>query len=148
VSDLIQQIRKILGTDKTWNVILVGAGNLGRALSGYKGFQPKGFRLVAVFDNDIGKVGKRLGPFVIQSLTELPAVVQREQVRLAILAVPADNAQDVADQVVGAGVRGLLNFAPVSISVPAQVAVSTVDVAVHLEQLSFQVNVTPAERVG
>jgi redox-sensing transcriptional repressor len=148
VDDLIQQIRKILGTDKTWNVVLVGAGNLGRALSGYKGFQPKGFRLVAVFDNDAGKVGKRLGPFTIQPLSDLEAVVRREQVRLAILAVPADHAQDVADQVVAAGVRGLLNFAPVSIGVPDEVALSTVDVAVHLEQLSFQVNVTPAERAG
>ena len=148
VDDLIQQIRKILGTDKTWNVVLVGAGNLGRALSGYKGFQPKGFRLVAVFDNDPTKVGRRLGPFTIQSLADLAPVVQREQIRLAILAVPADNAQDVADQVVAAGVRGLLNFAPVSINVPPQVAVSTVDVAVHLEQLSFQVNVTPAEKAG
>ena len=148
VDDLIQQIRRILGTDKTWNVVLVGAGNLGRALSGYKGFQPKGFRLVAVFDNDPGKVGKRLGPFTIQPLSDLEGVVQREQVRLAILAVPADNAQEVADQVVGAGIRGLLNFAPVSIGVPEEVALSTVDVAVHLEQLSFQVNVTPAERAG
>jgi redox-sensing transcriptional repressor len=148
VDDLIQQIRKILGTDKTWNVMLVGAGNLGRALSGYKGFQPKGFRLVAVFDNDPSKVGKRLGPFTIQPLSEMPAVVQKEAIRLAILAVPADNAQDVADQVVGAGVRGLLNFAPVSISLPADVALSTVDVAVHLEQLSFQVNVAPAEKAG
>ena len=148
VADLIQQIRKILGTDKTWNVVLVGAGNLGRALSGYKGFEPKGFRLVAVFDNDPGKVGKRLGPFTIQALSQLQPAVQRDSVRLAILAVPADNAQDVADQVVAAGVRGLLNFAPVSINVPPQVAVSTVDVAVHLEQLSFQVNVTPAEKAG
>src|SRR3954452_928656 len=148
VDDLIGQIRKILGTDKTWNVVLVGAGNLGRALSGYKGFQPKGFRLIAVFDNDPGKMGKRLGPFTIQPLAELQGVVQREGVRLAILAVPADNAQDVADEVVAAGVRGLLNFAPVSINVPPQVAVSTVDVAVHLEQLSFQVNVTPAEKAG
>src|SRR5688572_4479178 len=97
VADLIQQIRKILGTDKTWNVVLVGAGNLGKALSGYKGFQPKGFRLVAVFDNDPSKVGKRLGPFTIQSLADIAPVVQREQIRLAILAVPADNAQDVAD---------------------------------------------------
>lgn len=143
VDDLIGQIRKILGTDKTWNVVLIGAGNLGRALSGYKGFQPKGFQLVAVFDNDEGKVGKRYGSFTIQALSELESVVQREQVRLAILAVPADNAQDVADQAVAAGIRGLLNFAPVSINVPAQVAMSTVDVAVHLEQLSFQVNVAP-----
>ena len=143
VGDLIQQIRKILGTDKIWNVMLVGAGNLGRALAGYKGFQPKGFRLVAVFDNDPTKVGKRLGPFTIQPLADMPALVQKEAIRLAILAVPADNAQDVADQLVVAGVRGLLNFAPVSITVPQDVALSTVDVAVHLEQLSFQVNVTP-----
>ena|SRR5687768_10343191 len=148
VDDLIQQIRKILGTDKTWNVMLVGAGNLGRALSGYKGFQPKGFRLVAVFDNDASKVGRRLGPFTIQPLADAPAAVQKEQIKLAILAVPADNAQDVADQLVAAGVRGLLNFAPVSISAPPEVAISTVDVAVHLEQLSFQVNVSPAEKAG
>ena len=148
VGDLIQQIRKILGTDKIWNVMLVGAGNLGRALAGYKGFQPKGFRLVAVFDNDPTKVGKRLGPFTIQPLADMPALVQKEAIRLAILAVPADNAQDVADQLVGAGVRGLLNFAPVSISLPPDVALSTVDVAVHLEQLSFQVNVSPAEKAG
>jgi redox-sensing transcriptional repressor len=148
VDDLIRQIRKILGTDKTWNVMLVGAGNLGRALSGYKGFQPKGFRLIAVFDNDPSKVGKRLGPFTIQPLSEMPALVQKESIKLAILAVPADNAQDVADQVVAAGVRGLLNFAPVSISLPTDVALSTVDVAVHLEQLSFQVNVAPAEKAG
>jgi redox-sensing transcriptional repressor len=103
---------------------------------------------VAVFDNDPGKVGKRLGPFTIQALSDLPVVVQREQIRLGIIAVPADHAQDVAEQVVAAGVRGLLNFAPVSLNVPPQVAVSTVDVAVHLEQLSFQVNVTPAEKAG
>jgi redox-sensing transcriptional repressor len=71
--------------------------------------------------------------------------VQKHNIKLAMLAVPADNAQDVADQLVGAGVRGLLNFAPVSITVPQEVALSTVDVAVHLEQLSFQVNVSPAE---
>lgn len=144
VAELIGRIRKILGTDKTWNVALVGAGNLGKALSGYKGFGPKGFRLVAVFDNDPTKVGKRLGPFTIQPLADIGKVARREQIRLAILAVPADNAQQVADQVVAAGVRGLLNFAPVSITLPPDVALSTVDVAVHLEQLSFQVNVMPA----
>jgi redox-sensing transcriptional repressor len=78
----------------------------------------------------------------------MPAVVQKHAIRLAILAVPADNAQEVADQLVAAGVRGLLNFAPVSLTVPPEVAISTVDVAVHLEQLSFQVNVFPAERAG
>lgn len=144
VDDLINQLRKILGTDRTWNVMLVGAGNIGKALSSYRGFNNKGFKLMAVFDKDPAKVGKKLGAFVIQSFDELSAVVQRQAIRLAIIAVPAEAAQDVADQLVAAGVRGILNFAPCQITVPADVALNTVDVAVALEQLSFQVNVVPA----
>src|SRR5207248_11016902 len=126
VEDLIIQVRRILGTDKVWSVLLVGAGNLGRALSAYRGFDSKGFRLAAVFDNDPSKIGRRLGPFTIQPLAEMPATVQKHGIRLAILAVPADNAQDVADQLVAAGVRGLLNFAPVSITVPPDIALNAV----------------------
>src|SRR5438045_7894790 len=100
VEDLIAQVRKILGTDKTWNVLLVGAGNLGRALMAYKGFEKKGFRLSAVFDADPAKVGKKQASFVIQPLSELAATVQKQGIKLAIIAVPADNAQDVADQLV------------------------------------------------
>src|SRR5580700_4977231 len=81
VDDLIGQVRRILGTDKIWNVVMVGAGNLGRALSAYKGFDAKGFRLVAVFDNDPAKVGKKLGPFLIQPLSDLEAAVQQHAVR-------------------------------------------------------------------
>ena len=143
VDDLIAQVRRILGTDKTWNVLLVGAGNLGRALMAYRGFDAKGFRLAAVFDNDASKVGLREGAFTIQSLSELESTIQKQNIRLGILAVPADVAQDVADQLVAAGVRGLLNFAPVSIHVPPEVALNAVDLAVQLEQLSFQVNVSP-----
>jgi len=142
VDDLIAQVKRILGTDKTWNVLLVGAGNLGRALLAYKGFDQKGFRLVAVFDADPAKIGKKHGPFVIQPLTELAATVQKQSIRLGIIAVPADNAQDVADQLVAAGVRGLLNFAPVSLTVPPEVALNAVDLAVQLEQLSFQVSLS------
>src|ERR1700733_5704239 len=90
VDELIAQVRHILGTDKVWPVVLIGAGNLGRALSAYKGFDAKGFRLVAVFDNDASKVGRKLGPFLIQPLSALEATVQKEGVRLAIMAVPAD----------------------------------------------------------
>lgn len=145
VDGLIQQLKRILGTDKTWNVLLVGAGNIGKALSSYKGFNSKGFKLVAVFDNDPSKVGKKLGAFTIQPFNELERTVQANSIRLAILAVPADAAQDVADKVVDAGVRGVLNFAPCSLAVPQDVALNSVDVAVALEQLSFQVNVTPDE---
>ena len=142
VDDLIGQVKRILGTDKTWNVLLVGAGNLGRALMAYRGFDQKGFRLVAVFDADASKVGKRQASFSIQPLEELAATVREKNIRLAILAVPADNAQEVADQLVEAGVRGLLNFAPVSITVPPDVALNAVDLAVQLEQLSFQVSLS------
>ncbi len=140
VDELIGRVRHILGTDRTWNVMLIGAGNLGRALSAYRGFESKGFHLVAVFDTDPAKLTKKLGPFTIQSIDEIPATVQKHGIRLAILAVPADAAQDVADQVIAAGVRGVLNFAPVSLTVPRDVAMTSVDVAVQLEQLSFQVS--------
>src|SRR5205809_5779824 len=87
VEDLIGQVKRILGTDKTWNVLLIGAGNLGRALLAYHGFEQKGFRLVAVFDADPSKLGKKHGPFNIQPMSELPATVAKQSIRLAIIAV-------------------------------------------------------------
>ncbi|HEX8525029.1 MAG TPA: redox-sensing transcriptional repressor Rex [Tepidisphaeraceae bacterium] len=142
VDDLITQVKRILGTDKIWNVLLVGAGNLGRALLAYRGFEQKGFRLAAVFDADPSKLGKKHGPFDIQPLEELAGTIQKLNIRLGIIAVPADSAQMVADQLVAAGIRGLLNFAPTSISVPPEVALNAVDLAVQLEQLSFQVSLS------
>ncbi len=144
VDELIGQVRHILGTDKVWNVLLVGAGNLGRALSAYKGFNAKGFRLVAIFDADSTKTGRKLGPFTIQPISEMVQTVKKEQIRLAMIAVPADNAQGVVDQLVEAGVKGILNFAPTSVTVPPHIALNAVDLSVQLEQLSFQVNFTPA----
>lgn len=138
VVDLVSRLRHILGTDRDWNVLLVGAGNIGAALASYRGFASKGFNIVAVLDNDPAKVGKRIGTFTVRPLSELGAVAKELSARLAILAVPADGAQDVADQLVAAGIRGLLNFAPLSLTVPKGVAVNAVDVGVQLEQLAFQ----------
>ena len=140
VDELINQVRKILGTDKDWNVILVGAGNLGRALSAYRGFVKKGFRLVAIFDADATKVGTVVSNITVQSLDSLQQVVQVHQVRLGIISVPAEAAQQVAEQLAEAGIKGILNFAPISLSLDDDVAISAVDLAVHLEQLSFQVS--------
>jgi redox-sensing transcriptional repressor len=124
----------------------------------YNGFDAKGFRLVAVFDSDPAKIGERQGPFaspqgpdasnpkrffVIQPLSELKSTVEKMGIRVAILAVPADVAQELADQCVEAGILGLLNFAPVSLNVPRDVALNSVDLAVQLEQLSFQVKCSP-----
>jgi redox-sensing transcriptional repressor len=146
VDELIVKVRQILGTDKTWNVLLVGAGNLGRALLAYRGFDAKGFRMVAVFDSDPAKVGTRHGGFVILPPTELASTIRAQNIRLGIIAVPADYAQDVANQLVDAGIRGLLNFAPVSLSVPAEIALNAVDLAVQLEQISFQVSLASVNK--
>jgi redox-sensing transcriptional repressor len=140
VGDLILQLRKILGTDKVWNVLLVGAGNLGRALSAYRGFLRKGFQLAAVFDADAGKQSQSLGGLTVRPMQELREVIERERIRLAIMSVPAEAAQDVADKLVAAGIGGILNFAPVALNVPPQVAVQSVDLAVQLEQLAFRMS--------
>ena len=127
---------------------IVGAGNLGRALMAYRGFASKGFQLAAVFDNDPSKVGKKQGAFPVQPLSELEPTIRAHNIKLAMIAVPADVAQDVADQLIDAGIRGLLNFAPVSLTVPAQIAINSVDLAVQLEQLSFQVGFSNMPQAG
>jgi len=140
VEELIAQLRKILGTDKVWNVLLIGAGNLGRALIAYRGFLRKGFRFAAIFDADDRKVGHAFGDLTVTSMDKLQSVTTQQNIRLAIMSVPGDAAQAVADKLVAAGIRGILNFAPVSISVPADVSVQHVDLAVQLEQLSFKMS--------
>lgn len=149
VDALIRRIRGILGTDRIWNVVLVGAGNLGRALASYRGFARKGFSLAAIVDTDPSKVGKVVSPDVnlpVTSFDQLAARVHADDIRLAVLAVPADVAQEVADQLIAMGIRGILNFAPVALQVPADVSVASVDMAVHLEQLSFNVSATGRQR--
>src|SRR5271156_6535099 len=117
VEELIHQLKKIMGTDKVWNVLLIGAGNLGRALMTYKGFLRKGFRLGAVFDSDATKIGKRFGELEIRPISDLPQVIQELQIRMAIVAVPIESAQTVAEELAAAGIHGILNFAPVSLNV-------------------------------
>lgn len=143
VLELIHRVRRILGTDKLSNVLLVGVGNLGRALLAFRGFKKRGFQIVAAFDNDPSKIVDVIegtGRVAVRPISELADVVAAESIRMGILSVPAAAAQQVADQMVAAGIRGILNFAPVSVQVADGVAVSSVDLAVHLEQLLFQQN--------
>lgn len=142
VEELTTTIKRILGTDRTWNVLLVGAGNLGSALSAYRGFAKKGFRLVAVFDVDPKKIGKPLPSnpdLIVQPFSDVAKIVRQKDIRLAINAVPAEAAQVVATTLVQVGIQGLFNFAPVNLDLSPRVAVATVDLAVQLEQLSFRV---------
>lgn len=137
--ELIREIKRILGTDRTWPVAMVGAGNLGRALVGYKGFGQQGFRVEAVFDNDPAKIGQKIDGVPIYALDELSRVVAEKGIRLAILAVPAAAAQEVADKLREAGIDGILNFAPATIASSEQINTVGVDLAIELEQLSFAV---------
>jgi redox-sensing transcriptional repressor len=140
VDDLIQRLKKIMGTDRVWPVILIGAGNLGRALMSYKGFLRKGFQLAAVFDADPSKVGRRFGDLEILPMDKLQECVLSLQVRMAIIAVTPEAAQSVVDLLAAAGVRGVLNFSPTNLTTPPDVFVQSVDLALQLEQLSFRMN--------
>ena len=145
VTSMIATIRKILGTDRIWNAILVGAGNLGNALAGYRGFARKGFRIVAVLDKDPGKVGQSLDAdptLVVQPMEQLPDIIREKNARLAVLAVPAEAAQQVAEQLTRAGIFGVLNFAPVTLALPREVSVNDIDLAGELEQLAFHIGST------
>ena len=137
--ELVQEIRRILGTHRQWRVAIVGLGNLGTALVGHRGFSEQGFRVVAAFDTDLTKVDRKFHETPIYHIDRLPQIVQEEEIKLGIIAVPAASAQIVADALVSAGVEGLLNFAPVTISVPEGVSIVGVDLAIELEQLSFNV---------
>lgn len=137
--ELITAIKKILGTDQQWPVVLVGVGNLGRALLGYKGFSQRGFRIIAAFDADPAAVGGEIEGIRVYHIDSLPEVAQHNRIRLGVIAVPATAAQGVADRLAAVGVEGILNFAPLTISVPPGVSQVGVDLAIELEQLTFSV---------
>ena len=139
VHSLNEQMVKILGLGKTWKVILVGAGNLGSALSQYKGFRDRGFDIIAVFDNDLKKVGLMLNGIPIYPISQIADFINDNDVRIAIIAVPQAYAQDVADAMVDTKIQGILNFAPIVLTVPEEIETRNVDLAVNLEVLSFNI---------
>jgi redox-sensing transcriptional repressor len=145
-AELIAAIRKALGIDREWKAVMVGVGNLARALIRYRGFQQQGFRLAALCDVDPSKIGEKIEGLVVQPLAELPAVVRATGAELGIVTVPADAAQAVAEQLAAAGVRGILNFAPTVLKLPPGVSLVAVDLAAQLEQLAFLVQWSARDR--
>jgi redox-sensing transcriptional repressor len=139
ISQLIPEVRRILGTDKVWNVALVGVGNLGTALLRYKGFATHGFRIAALFDSNEKLVGRSAEGIPVRHIDAISRVVPEEAIELAILCVPGEAAQAVADRLVAAGIRGIFNFAPTVISVGEDLSYASIDLALELEQLSFAV---------
>ena len=137
VALLIDQIEYVLGLDQRRAVCLVGVGNLGHALAGYDGFASRGFRIVALFDADPAKIGEVINGMRVRHIEELPRVAVDESLAIGVIATPASGAQAVADELVAAGVTSILNFAPCVLTVPANVDVRKVDLAIELQILSF-----------
>ncbi len=137
VSGLKAELQKILGLDREWQVALVGFGNLGSALFNYKGFMRQGFRISVIFDDDPQKAGRTVESVPILPLRELVHEAKGRSFQIGIVAVPAEAAQTVADQLVAAGIKAILNFAPARLKVPKDVRLQVVDLSIELETLSF-----------
>lgn len=144
VSELRTRLSRIIGVDRKWRVALVGAGRIGLALFDYPAFRSRGYECVAIFDSDPEKIGTVWGDLTIRGPEDLETVIEERGVELIILAVPASAAQEMAARVVSAGIKGLLNFAPIRLNVPPAVPVEDVNLVMELEALSFAI--TQAER--
>ncbi|WP_366924080.1 redox-sensing transcriptional repressor Rex [Metallumcola ferriviriculae] len=142
VKDLHRHIMKILGLNTHWPVVIIGAGNLGTALSMYGGFRERGFKIVGIFDNDPQKVGYKLNGVMVYALNDLEKVMKEENVQIGIVAVPAHHAQEVANILVETGISAILNFAPKVINVPKNVEMRNVDLTVNLEILTFNLGLS------
>ena len=137
VAYLIHQVRRELGLTQHWPIVIVGVGNLGHALANYRGFGERGFRPVALLDVDPAKVGESINGLEVRHVDDLPDVVRRHDAAIGVIATPAPAAQQVADRLVDAGVRSILNFAPAVIAVPEGVSVRKVDLAIELQILAY-----------
>ena len=137
VSALSQSIRAILGLDRQWRVVIVGAGKIGAALAQYKGFRERGFSIVGVYDVDGARIGRTLDGLTVKDQSTLEADISELKPEMALIAVPGEAAQAVANRLVAAGVHAILNFAPAPLHVPADVTLRSVNMAVELEILSY-----------
>ena len=137
VPELTERLREILGLGREWRVYIIGAGKIGAALAAYRGFRQRGFVVIAVYDADPAKIGKKSDGFLVRDMRELEADVAREHPDIAVIAIPADDVQPTVDRLVGAGFKAILNFAPAQVQAPPDVTIRTVNMAMELEGLSF-----------
>jgi redox-sensing transcriptional repressor len=142
IRDLHDQLRQLLGMDQTWKTVLVGAGNIGRALLAYPRFRNEGFDFVAAFDHDKKDVGKKIAGLRVQPMGELKRTVKLKHAQMGLIAVPPEAATAVAQSLVDAGILGILNFAPIRLDLPKEIAVVNVDFTDALEQLAFEIRLS------
>jgi len=134
---LTDQLRQILHVNKVWDVAVVGIGDVGHALARYQGFSDRGFRIVLLFDNDSQKIGKNVGGFIIQDFSSLVTKIRDAGVQIAMLSVPVDQGQLVTNLLIQAGVKSILNYAPMNLSVPQGVRVQYIDPVLHLQRMTY-----------
>ena len=137
ISFLLDKLREILKVDRLWDVVVVGAGDMGHALANYQGFANRGFRIAMIFDVDKNKVGQKIAEFTIEDAEKLVERVRAGGIKIAMLTVPAYSAQSVADKLAQAGIKAILNYAPITISVPDSVKVQYIDPASHLQRMTY-----------
>ena len=137
IAFLKDQLRQVLKVERDWQVALIGAGDLGSAVARYKGFAERGFHIAFVFDSAPDKVGKRVGGFVIRPVADVQRVISENGIKIAMITVPAENAQAVADTLIEAGVRAILNYAPINLNVPEDVHVQYIDPVIHLQRMTY-----------
>ena len=137
VPELTESLREILGLRRDWQVIIVGAGKIGTALAQYRGFRQRGFHVTAVYDRDPKKIGTRWDTLTVRDMSDIERDIAKDHPDIAVLTTPADEAQSVVDRLVAAGMRALLNFAPIQLQVPSEVTLKNVNMAMELEGLSF-----------
>jgi redox-sensing transcriptional repressor len=134
---LIERLRDILKVDRSWEVIIVGMGNMGHALARYNGFTNRGFHISMIFDNDPQKIGQKVGDFEILDTAGIAEKIKQHKIKVAMLTVPASTAQEVADQLVKAGIKAILNYAPTSLNVSDGVHVQYIDPVTHLQRMTY-----------
>jgi redox-sensing transcriptional repressor len=134
---LTEQLRQILCVNKVWDVAVVGIGDVGHALARFQGFSNRGFRIVLLFDNDPQKIGAKVGGFTVQNISNIVSMIRDARVQIAMLSVPVEHAQQVTDLLVEAGIRAILNYATINISVPANVHVQYIDPVLHLQRMTY-----------
>jgi redox-sensing transcriptional repressor len=137
IKNLSNALKGILGLNKKWPIIVVGAGNLGQALINYKGFKKRGFIIEGIFDNNPIKIGKKLGQIIIQDIKEIENFIKIKKIKIAVLTVSASSAQEVVDKIIKSGIEAILNFAPIRIKVPTHIKIHYVDLSIELEGLTY-----------
>jgi redox-sensing transcriptional repressor len=134
---LLCKLNQILNTDVIWDMIVIGAGDLGSGLARYKGFADRGFRVSSIFDIDPVKIGKKIGDLIVKDIREMCDFVAENNIQIAVLAIPAEDAQHIIDDLVEVGITAILNYAPIYIKTPDGVQIEHIDPSVHLQKLSY-----------